>query len=236
MRGLDHAPSGTARFPRESIDTRAGNVVVVPGSYESDMLHRLEESREREAALVRRARAGDREAFEELIRAHLTATYALLFRLVDNHEDAEDLAQECFVRAWRALPTHRGERSLAPWVRKIALHLARDHHRIRARRGELRGRSERTGEDTPESVRDARRGPSDEAGGRELMLGMHSALERLPARLRATLFLRVLEGLEYDEVGRAVGVTPATARTRVMQARKLLLRWMGPWLDGRRHD
>jgi RNA polymerase sigma-70 factor, ECF subfamily len=206
----------------------------VTGSYEPDMLQRLEESRARESALIERARAGDREAFEELIRAHLTTTYALLFRLVGNHEDAEDLAQECFVRAWRALPTHRGENSLAPWVRTIALHLARDHHRIRTRRGNVHTRPGQTGEVSPESVRDARRGPSEEVGGREQMHILHGALERLPARLRATLFLRVLEGLEYDEVGRAVGVTPATARTRVMQARKLLLRWMGPWLDGRR--
>ena len=178
-----------------------------------------------ESGLVERARAGDRDAFEELARQHFGSAYALLHRLVGNHEDAEDLAQECFVRAWRALRRGAAPRSFAAWIRAIALRLARDHHRVRLRRG-IAGALE--GEATRAAAK-----PGDEGHARELGDLVRRALERLPARLRETLFLRVLEGLDYDEVGRAVGVKPATARTRVMQARKLLLRWLGATLDGR---
>ena len=187
----------------------------------------LEDSREREAELLRRARAGERAAFEQLAREHFRGVYALLFRLAGNHEDAEDLAQECFLRAWKALGTVRDGEALSPWLRRIALHLARDHFRVRARRG--------ANQPIAEDDRAGRgRGPGEQLGDRELMRALRAALDRLPQRLRAPLFLRVLEGLEYDDVAREVGVRPATARTQVMQARKLLLRWLGPWLEGRR--
>lgn len=179
-----------------------------------------------ESRLVERARAGDRDALEELARLHFGSAYALLHRLVGNHEDAEDLAQECFVRAWSALRKGAAPRSFAAWIRTIALRLARDHHRVRVRRG-IAGALE------AEVSRVAAKAVADEGSARELGDVVRRALERLPARLRETLFLRVLEGLDYDEVGRAVGVKPATARTRVMQARKLLLRWLGATLDGR---
>src|SRR5688572_10220920 len=75
------------------------------------MLHLLDEThaRELEARLVRRAKDGDRASFEELVRAHFAQVYRVLFRLVGSHEDAEDLAQECFVRAWRGLAWYREE-------------------------------------------------------------------------------------------------------------------------------
>lgn len=187
----------------------------------------LEDSRERERALVRRARAGEPAAFEELIRAHFRGVYALLFRLAGNHEDAEDLAQETFVRAWRALASLRDGEALSPWLRRIALHIARDHFRVRTRRGRH--------EPIDEGERAGRgRQPGEALGERELMQRLRDALDRLPQRLRAPLFLRALEGLDYDEVARETGVRPATARTQVMQARKLLLRWLGPWLEGRK--
>lgn len=185
----------------------------------------LESFREREDGLLARARAGDAQAFEELVRGEFRRVYALLFRLCGNHEDAEDLAQECFVRAWRSLATLREGEAFSGWLRRIALHLARDHYRARVRRGATR--------ELPEDDLRAARVPGDELGGRETMHRLRDALERLPQRLRAPLFLRVLEGLDYDDVASATGVKPATARTQVMHARKLLLRWLGPWLEGR---
>ena len=184
----------------------------------------LEGYRERE--LVRRAREGDREAFGELVRSEFGRVYALLFRFTGNHEDAEDMAQECFVRAWGALPALREEDALSPWLARIALRFARDRHRVRARRG----KSETLGDDPAGHTR----APGEELGGHELMQRLRDALERLPHRLRAPLFLRVLEGREYDDVAALTGVKPETARTQVMQARRLLLRWLAPLFDGGR--
>ncbi len=190
----------------------------------------LEDSREREVDLVRRARAGDRTAFEELTRTHFRGVYALLFRLAGNHEDAEDLAQDTFVRAWRALPNLRDGEALSAWLRRIALHIARDHFRVRSRRGPSESIERFEGDERAGAARH----PGEQLGEREMMAGLRAALERLPHRLRAPLFLRVLEGLEYDDVARETGVRPATARTQVMQARKLLLRWLAPWFEGRK--
>ena len=180
-----------------------------------------------EGALVERASAGDQAAFDELVRRHFARVYGLLFRLVGNHEDAEDLAQESFVRAHRSLALFRGQSSFATWVWRIALHLAQDHHRRRGVGpvvGPLEG---------DEFVRAGARthGPSEEVAGRELKAGLERALERLPERLRSALVLRVFEGLEYEQVARITGVTQQTARTHVMKARRQLARWLEPWLD-----
>ena len=86
-----------------------------------------------EPTLVASARDGDRGAFDRLVRAHFAGVYATLFRLVGNHEDAEDLAQETFVRAYGGLSAYRGDCALRPWLTRIALHLARDHFRRRGR-------------------------------------------------------------------------------------------------------
>ena len=181
----------------------------------------LDEMREAadEVALVRRARVGDRDAFDELVRLHFTRVYALIHRMIGSHEDAEDLAQECFVRAWRSLPHYRAEAAFGTWIARIALHLAQDHHRGGARRSRIVPLGEFEGESRPlDSASDL---------GRELA----HALSRLPPRLRAALVLRAVEQREYSEVAEITGVKPATARAHVMQARKLLLRWLAPWLS-----
>jgi len=192
------------------------------------MLHLLDETQARalEAQLVRRAKGGDRESFEQLVRAHFAQVYRVVFRMVGSHEDAEDLAQDCFVRAWRGLAWYREESALATWLCRIAVHLAQDHLRARSRRS-------RAVELAPELDAAVRSSPAEDLERREVVQNLRSALDRLPARMRASLVLRVFEGLEYPEVARSVGVTPATARTHVMKARRLLLRWMAPWL-GRR--
>lgn len=207
------------------VDARGDRVVSLPQAHTPPMDRLLELSRDRgdrENEWLARARAGDRAAFERVVRERFAGVYALLFRLAGNHEDAEDLAQECFVRAWRSLPSLREGEAFAPWLQRIALHLARDHHRVRVRRGRPEELSSETLGRAPV--------PGDELSGRETMHRLRDALERLPHRLRAALTLRVLEGLDYEQVAEATGVRPATARTHVMQARRLLSRWMAPWL------
>jgi RNA polymerase sigma-70 factor (ECF subfamily) len=177
-----------------------------------------------EAVLIERSRSGDGEAFERLIQLHLPRVYGLLFRLAGNHEDAEDLAQECFVRAWRSLEHYRGDGAFSTWLYRVALHLARDHARAARRRRDATFALETE----PRPAGPA--APLERLARRELFQLVDRALQRLPHRLRSALVLRVFEGLEYDEIARIAGVTPGTARTHVMQARKLLLRSLEPWL------
>ncbi|MCA8978634.1 MAG: sigma-70 family RNA polymerase sigma factor [Planctomycetes bacterium] len=180
--------------------------------------------------LIAEARAGDRAAYDALARRHFQRVHALLFRLVGNHEDAEDLTQECFVKAHRSLGWYRSECSFATWLYRIAVHLSRDHYRKRSRRGKVASLSE---------LQEAQNGPpSPRCGPRELAVQhefegiLRDALDTLPHRLRAALVLRTLEGLEYDEIAEVLGIQPGTARVHVMKARRQLARLLSSWTDG----
>lgn len=186
-----------------------------------------------EEALISRARSGDREAFDQLVRAHFERVYAFLFRMIQNHEDAEDLAQDCFVRAWGALALYRGECAFSTWLARIALHLARDRQRAVSRRFAIPGLGEDEGSE-PADPRAAQ--PNEEVERDELGRAVAHALDRLPARLREAIVLRSLEGRDYDEVAKVTGLRPATARTHVMQARRMLMRWLAPWIATREEN
>ncbi|MCP3920685.1 MAG: sigma-70 family RNA polymerase sigma factor [bacterium] len=181
----------------------------------------------REAEWIALAREGDRAAFDRIVRAHFRRVYALLHRLVGNHEDAEDLAQECFVRAYRNLHHLRPGGSFPSWLGQIAVHLAQDHHRSRGRR-----RVEPL-EGFADHASDREDGPPAELSRREVVRKIGEAVERLPYPLRTALVLRVLEGRDYDEVADLCGVRPTTVRTQVMKARRLLMRWIAPLLESK---
>ena len=179
-----------------------------------------------EARALELARQGDLEAFDRLVRLHFPRVYALLFRMIGNHEDAEDLAQDTFVRAQRSLHHFRGDAVLGTWLYRIALHLSRDHFRGRARG--LRPVPLPLEEGEPASPRET---PPAASAQRELQAGLRAALERLPHRLRVALVLRTQEGLEYDDIAALLECSPQTARVHVMKARRRLARWLKPYTD-----
>ena len=179
-----------------------------------------------EDALVQAAQAGDRGAFDGIVRARFAQVYGVLFRLVGNHEDAEDLAQECFVKAYESLRFYRGEGRFEAWLLRIALHLARDHYRRSGRSGAALALA---GEGFDPEARGGE--PVHDLSHRELVGALGEAIDRLPEGLRAALVLRVLEGMEYEDVAEATGLRPGTVRTQVMKARRTLARVLAPWLE-----
>ncbi len=182
-----------------------------------------------DARWIAAAQGGDREAFDSLLRAHYGRIHGTLFRLVGNPEDADDLAQETFVRAWKSLRFYNGKAPFGAWLVRIAVHLATDHFRARGRRGALVGLENMNLEPAAGGAEPGERLRQAEA--RRLVA---AAVDELPANLRVALVLRVLEGRPYEEVAAATGVRPGTVRTQVMRARKLLERLLAPLLDGRR--
>lgn len=176
-----------------------------------------------EHLLLTRAKGGDREAFDQLVRAHLPRVHGLLLRLVGNHEDAEDLAQETLVKAFLSLEWIRRESSFTTWLYRIAVHLGRDLHRARKRRPPPTSLSAL-------ALASSEAGPPERLAGGEVAQCLIAALERLPYRLRVVLVLRVFEGLEYREVARIAGVTEGTARVQVVKARQSLMRSLEPFL------
>jgi len=178
---------------------------------------------DRQAQLVALARAGDLDAFDSLVRLNFSRTYALLFRMIGNHEDSEDLAQETFLRAQSSLRWFRGEANFSTWLYRIAVHLSRDHFRKRTR-------SERSlAEKEMPEPQSAGQGPAEQSAQRELALGLRTCLERLPHKLRAAIVLRTQEGMEYDQIAEILEISPQTARVHVMKARRRLERWIEPW-------
>lgn len=168
--------------------------------------------------------AGDRRAFAELVRLLSPRVRATLVRLVGSRDDAEDLAQETFVRAWRRREQFDGRGSVEGWLVRIAVHLARDFVR-REPRPALELDAER---DLAPS-----RTPDVAATDTELRRALRRAIGQLPQRLREPFVLRVLEERGYDEVARICGVRPGTARIQVMKARRRLMGALAPWIGDR---
>ena len=166
-----------------------------------------------EAALVARLRRGDRHAFEELVIAYQHRVFGVALRMLGNRAEAEEIAQETFLRAHRALPEFRGEARLHTWLYAIASRLCLNHLGAADRRL-VRGDAEAL-----ESA------PSDEpdAGARleraERDAAVRDAIAALPEERRIVVVLRDLEGLSYDEIAEVLGLEPGTVRSRLHRAR-----------------
>jgi len=176
-----------------------------------------------EAFVLARARKGDATAFEELVRRHQRRVYAVALRIVRAHDVADDVSQEAFVRAWRALDRFEPGRPFAPWVCRIAANLAINHVRSpRAREDGLpEGHEEK-----------AASGPSplgavlDDEAARVL----DAAVEALPAEQRAVFVLRAVEEMPYDAIAEALSLSPGTVMSRLFRAREKLARALEPYV------
>jgi RNA polymerase sigma-70 factor (ECF subfamily) len=172
---------------------------------------------ERDEALAARAAGGDRSAFEALVTRHRRAVYRLCWSATGNPADADDAAQETFLRVYRALPSYDPERPFGPWLRKIAWNCGRS-----VRRDGETGVPIVSGEDLPDPA-DPADGPEDAASGNEGKRRVAAAMADLPAELRTVLVLRAAEGLSYAEIAETAGIPEGTVMSRLFRARRLLL-------------
>lgn len=176
-------------------------------------------------ALVERFRAGDEAAFDALVRNNQNRVYGLLWRMLGNREDALDVAQDAFVRAYRGIDGFRAEARFSTWVYGIALNLARNRLRDRSRKGRDQGVSLDSLEaDAPGTVPAATTadGPRAAAEHGELVAALEACLEHLPETLRGAFALRVFEGLAYEEIADAMECPRGTVKSRLNDARRRL--------------
>lgn len=174
-------------------------------SYPSDKA--MEDSAPDEGTLVRRAQAGDQAAFRALVSGHRDRAYALALRLTGSAADAEEVAQDAFVRAWRALPAFRHEAKFGTWLHRIVARLALD------RRGQLVARAKR---ESPES--EAPEPAAPQVGDEnERMLAL--LLAELPERARAAVVLYYYEDRSVSEVAGILDVPEGTVKTLLSRAR-----------------
>lgn len=164
------------------------------------------------------AAAGSREAFDELVRRHQARIFNLARALVGEDAEAEDLAQDTFVRAWRAIRRFRGESAFRTWLYRVAINVIRSHLAARSRKQIVWGwwRRDARGEGTmPREAVDPA-DLEDDAMRREII---DRALAALPADQRVAVTLRDVEGLDYREIAAALGVPIGTVMSRISRAR-----------------
>jgi RNA polymerase sigma-70 factor, ECF subfamily len=180
--------------------------------------------------LVERAQAGDLAAFEALVEKYRQRVWRLAYNYLRDREDAWDVAQEAFVRAWQALPSFRGQSAFYTWLFRITVNVAADRARERAARGRAFG-SERVHEDEWERVMVDHATRPDAAAGRvEERERIEKALGLLPEHHRAIIMLSDLEGLSYREIAEVLQIPIGTVMSRLHNARKRLRQVLGPLL------
>jgi len=173
--------------------------------------------------LVARSISGDNESFNELITRWERPIYALAYRVIGREEDARDVCQETFLRAFRALPGFKGEAKFSSWLYRIALNLCRDWIR-RQRRAPVVQMPE--GIDPSELA--AERGPvesiEDLVGRRQLSAVVEDAMALLPEEQRTAIILKEYHGLTFQEIADMQGCPLSTVKTRLYQGLTVLRR------------
>jgi RNA polymerase sigma-70 factor, ECF subfamily len=182
-----------------------------------------------DGAFVEAAAAGNREAFDELVRRHQAAIVTLVRVLTSGRGDPEDLAQEVFVRAWRSLRGFRRDSTFRTWLHRVAINVVRTNQSRRARILRVI---------VPFVGRDGDSMPPDVPSGEEAVdtaLARRQVIERalasLPDDLRAAVTLRDVQGLDYKEIAAALDVPVGTVESRVFRARQRLKPLLAPLID-----
>ncbi len=183
--------------------------------------------------LVRRATAGDRDAFSTLVLRHQDRIYALCLRWVRDPALAEEVAQDAFVSAWRALPGFRGDARFTTWMTRIAVNHCKNRRLYLARRKHdqhepLEGEPR---DDAPaREIADPRAGTDRPLHRSEAEALLHAALDQLDESHRAIVLLRDVEDLDYEEIADALDIPRGTVKSRLHRARAQLARLLGKHL------
>jgi RNA polymerase sigma factor (sigma-70 family) len=167
--------------------------------------------------IIARVRAGDTAVFANLVRRHQDRVYGMALRTTGRPEDAEDLAQEVFLSAFRGLPGFKGDAQFSTWLYRIAWNRCADWLRRNRKPGRRTTQLEEA-DALPDDTAD----PAAEAIGKEERLRLRRALDGLGEHYRSVVELSCLEGLSYAEVGAALGLPIKTVETRLYRARRLL--------------
>jgi RNA polymerase sigma-70 factor (ECF subfamily) len=170
-------------------------------------------------ALVTASLSGDPSAFDEIVERHRRTVYQVCFRFVNNHEDASDLSQETFVRAWKSLAGFKGQAALSTWLYRIAVNLCLN--RVAAKRPEIETIDPDRFVDTV----------SEPPGGRlirdERARAVRRAISELPAKQRATLILRAYHDLPHQEIAEILGSSVGAVKANFFHALANLKKILG---------
>lgn len=189
--------------------------------------------READSLLVERVQAGDREAFGLLVAKYQRKLLRLVMRLVRDPAEAEDVVQEAFIKAYRALPSFRGESAFYTWLYRIGVNAAKNWLMAHGRRMPLMSE---VGDEEVEGIEDSvllrdETTPEGVLMSRQIADVVHAAMEALPEDLRMAISLREIEGLSYEEIAEVMNCPIGTVRSRIFRAREAIAARLRPLLD-----
>ena len=178
-------------------------------------------TREAEAKIIRAVLDGNTNAFEDLVLEYQDQVYHIALKMVGNEEDAFDLSQEAFLKAYRSLRSFRGEAGFGSWLYRMTANLCIDFLRKRKRRGTEQAASLDDEEPSgrPREIPDLRWEPQDVLQRKELRAEVQAGLRRLPDEQRLILVLRDVEGFSYKEISDALKIELGTVKSRIYRAR-----------------
>jgi RNA polymerase sigma-70 factor (ECF subfamily) len=183
--------------------------------------------------LVARAQAGDLDAYDELIQRHQQRIYGLCYHLTSNHEDANDLAQDTFLKAWKAIGSFKGDASFYTWIYRVAYNTCLNHLKTRRNRTPHLSLNDLdfNAEHDPELVAlVSHKTPRREAGLAELQKQLNAAMLKLSEEHRTVMVLHDVQGLSHDEIAKITGCNPGTVRSRLFYARQQMQAWLADYL------
>ena len=184
-------------------------------------------TREQEAAIVRKVLGGDANAFETLILEYEKNVYNIALRMTGNSEDAADMTQEAFIKAYNSLQSFRGDSKFSVWLYRIVSNVCLDFLRSKNRRPTVSlSVEDDDGEDTQLDVADESQSPELLLDRKLTRESVRRGLDSLPPDYRQILLLREIQGLSYDEIAQALGLEVGTVKSRIFRARKRLCNFL----------
>lgn len=185
-----------------------------------------------DSVLVRRAKRGDLDAYDELVRRYQERIYAAMYHMTSNHEDASDLTQESFIKAYRALKSFRGNSSFFTWVYRIAINKAINFLKQR-KQGQQMSLDDLdfNAEHDPDLVAlISEKTPRRQVALAELQARLNEAMQRLSEPHRLVVTLHDIQGLPHEEIGRIMDCNVGTVRSRLFYARQQLQAYLADYI------
>ena len=189
-----------------------------------------QEQKTREEALLKAFRSGDDTAFDGLIEMYSAKLYKVAYALLGSRQDAEEVVQDTFLRAYRAMQMFRGESSLETWLHRITLNLARNKYQWNHRRGSGLnvsltagdGSDGDAGAENEQDVPDRRMEPDLVLEQDEIGTNIMKALSRLPDNIRETMLLRHVNDMPYEQIAQKLDCRVGTVKSRLSRGREML--------------
>lgn len=191
--------------------------------------------REVDQQLVERAQRGDKKAFELLVSKYQRKLARLLSRFIRDAAEVEDVTQEAFIKAYRALPTFRGDSAFYTWLYRIGINTAKNYLVAMGRRAPTTtdiDSEEAEGFENGDQLRDLNT-PENELATRQIAETVNQTLGELPEELRTAITLREIEGLSYEDIANIMNCPIGTVRSRIFRAREAIAAKLRPMLGTR---